>query len=845
MKQDLFNLDFYRWEIIFLSVIPALINFGILAYVTAKFQKTKTNIYFSIFVFLLGMWQLTDAFIRFSRSEETASAWLRTSEVFLIFIIPAGILFILRFTKWEKKTPPNLIFLLFLLPAVIFQILIQARFDSFTIISSKTIYWITNPNPTPFTITLLLWIMSGAVTMLVLLWTYFLKNKMNPFKRTQSLLLASGITLPVVGGILTEIFFPLILDLDTIPLAVPLMTAFSVTTFIAIKKYKILDFSPKHHWEQIILNEGLLIVDNNGVIMYANQTFCILTGYLSHEIDGKNANSIFLDVNIKFEHLIEDTTHRLPMQHEIELKTKTGEKKWVLVNSTPYIDSNGDITGSIAVLTDITILKNAEKELISNELRLKNAQKVANVGSWELEIETGKAIWSEEACRIYGLSSKERNQTFDSWLSFIHPEDLSDVLKEKKRARETLSHSSFKHRIICKDGAIKHIHSVSEFELNSDGNPVRLIGVCHDITKQVIAETAFIESEDRMTTFMNESLLCIYFVDPDTSKITYSNSAFQKLLGFTAQEIGSLLIYDFICHSKENIDTRLKEVITEGKISNGERQWKRKDGQIIHVLVSSFYVNRNGKKTVIVAAQDVTERKKAEEGLKLINQELETFIYRASHDLRGPLASIIGLANLSKLEIKDELALKYLGMIGTGTEKLDYTLTELVKAMEIRNIEEFNNKIDFEELVKEALVKFEYFPGYSRLKIDTDISIKKPFTSNKFILETIIQNLIENSIKYQNYSSQEPFLKIKITENTNGVNIMVSDNGLGIEKSIQNRIFEMYFRGSSDLKGSGLGLYLVKKGIEKLNGRIDLHSNQGEGATFSISLMEKRSFLLN
>jgi signal transduction histidine kinase len=263
------------------------------------------------------------------------------------------------------------------------------------------------------------------------------------------------------------------------------------------------------------------------------------------------------------------------------------------------------------------------------------------------------------------------------------------------------------------------------------------------------------------------------------------------------------------------------------------------------VLVSSYFVNKHGKGTVIVAAQDVTERKKTEEALKTTNQELETFIYRASHDLRGPLASIIGLANLSKLEIKDTLALKYLDMIGTGTEKLDYTLTELVKAMEIKNIENFSNVIDFESMIKEAIVKFEFFPGYSRLKIDIEISLEKIFTSNRFILETIIQNLVENAIKYQNYNCPEPFLKIKVSENEDGVDIVVQDNGLGIQKSIQKRIFEMYFRGASDLKGSGLGLYLVKKGVEKLNGIINLDSEKGEGAIFTIKLQSKYPVFLN
>jgi PAS domain S-box-containing protein len=847
MENNLFNLDFTRWEVILLSIVPATINFGILTYVLLVFQKTKTNIFFSIFVFLLGMWQITEGFMRLSLNINTVADWLRISEIFLIFVIPTGIFFVLRFAKWEKKAPVNLISLVFLFPAVFFFILVQGRYDSFTIFKSPTIYWLANPNPTFFTLLLLLWMSTGALLMLVLLWAFFLKNRKNALRRKQSLLLASGITIPVISGIVGELIFPLFLEYNNVPVTVPLMTVFSITSLIAIKKYKILDFSPKHHWDQIILNEGLLVIDNNDAIMYANKTFCRLTGYKLDEIEGKISYSLFFNStdHEKIKHIIDERKNKISSQYEIEIVTKTGEKKWLLVNGSPYIGSNGEVIGSIGVLTDITLIKNAEKELRTNELRLRNAQKVAHVGSWEMNFASNQSIWSEEACRIYGIPPEERVHSFEEWLSFIHPEDLSSVKKVIEKSQISSSNSSFKHRIICKDGTIKHISSASEFEFNDLGYPVGLIGICHDITDLITAKEAFIESEDRMTMFINDSLLCIYFIDPDTKKISFSNSAFAQLLDYSPEEMKSLQIYDIIDHPKNDVDAIIEEVIRAGKINNGESKWRKKNGQIIHVLLSSFYVNRNGKKTVIVAAQDVSERKKAEEALKVTNQELETFIYRASHDLRGPLASIIGLANLSKMEITDELALKYLDMIGTGTEKLDYTLTELVKAMEIRNIKDFNNEIDFETLLKEALLKFEFFPGYSRLKIKTDVSIKKPFVTNRIILETILQNLIENSIKYQNYNSTESFLKIRVSDHKDGITIVVEDNGIGIEKSIQSRIFEMYFRGSSELKGSGLGLYLVKKGIEKLNGRIDLNSNKGEGAIFIINLFSKNSYLSN
>lgn len=445
----------------------------------------------------------------------------------------------------------------------------------------------------------------------------------------------------------------------------------------------------------------------------------------------------------------------------------------------------------------------------------------------------------DEACRIYGIPLNDKDGlTYESWISHIHPDDLLNVQKEIQKSRVLFSTSSYQHRIVLKDGTIKHIHSVIKFEFNNQGIPIGLLGICHDITEQKLTEKALAENEIRMSTFISESLLCIFFVDPLTKKLIYTNSAFTNILGYTQEETRSLTVYDFIDRSKESIDARMDNVIGQRKIPNEEGQWKRKDGRIIQVLVSSFSQRVNDTDIIYVAAQDISERKKAEENMLATNKELETFIYKASHDLRAPLASIMGLVNVSKMELKDAASAKYLKMIDSLVQKLDYTLLELVKAMNIKNVEQFNDKIIFKELVSDVLNKFEYFKGYSRLQTSVDISFYNPFFANKPIIETILQNLIENAIKYQNYNIDNPFLKISIAEDPKGVKITVEDNGAGMDKAIQSHVFDMYFRGTQSSNGSGLGLYLVKKGVDKLKGEMKLDSAPGRGTTFTIILKQ-------
>jgi PAS domain S-box-containing protein len=169
----------------------------------------------------------------------------------------------------------------------------------------------------------------------------------------------------------------------------------------------------------------------------------------------------------------------------------------------------GKVIGSINILMNITRIKEMEAMLSQNHKRLKDAQQIAQVGSWELNFATGKSLWSDEACRMYGLSPRDNVHSYESWLSFIHPDDLNSVKERIAIAKQSLGISFMKHRIVCKDGTVKYIHSVSEYEFNEEGVPIGLFGICHDVTERHEAEQALIESEKRIRSFashLNETI---------------------------------------------------------------------------------------------------------------------------------------------------------------------------------------------------------------------------------------------------------------------------------------------------------------------------------------------------
>ena len=151
---------------------------------------------------------------------------------------------------------------------------------------------------------------------------------------------------------------------------------------------------------------------------------------------------------------------------------------------------------------DISERKKAEESLVQSESRLKEAQSIAHLGSWELIFETGMALWSDETCRIYGVSPEDNKHSYSSWKSFIHPDDLDLVLTMLNESNQVLSNNILSYRIIIKDGTIKHIDSECRFEFDQNGKPSILFGVIHDVTEIKLAKLQ-LERQNKELLFQN------------------------------------------------------------------------------------------------------------------------------------------------------------------------------------------------------------------------------------------------------------------------------------------------------------------------------------------------------
>jgi signal transduction histidine kinase len=221
--------------------------------------------------------------------------------------------------------------------------------------------------------------------------------------------------------------------------------------------------------------------------------------------------------------------------------------------------------------------------------------------------------------------------------------------------------------------------------------------------------------------------------------------------------------------------------------------------------------------------------------LKKSNMELDRFVYSVSHDLRAPLSSMLGVLQLIQSEVTDPSVLSDLGLLEGSIKKLDGFILDILDYSKNARLEIKKDRIAFDTIVADVLSHLKYM-GAGNPNIDIKVNIREDFIihSDKGRINIILNNLISNAIRYSNPAAARPFVEINIHTHTSGAIIAVKDNGIGISKDNQSKIFDIFYRVSGNSIGSGLGLYIVKEAINKLNGDIELISSPGEGSEFII-----------
>lgn len=495
---------------------------------------------------------------------------------------------------------------------------------------------------------------------------------------------------------------------------------------------------------------------------------------------------------------------------------------------------------------DLTLLRNKVKQL-TETLKIKEesekavrdqlqkyelAANGANDGLWDWNMITNEAFMSEPWKKMLGYTDEEVAETPFAWENLLHPDDRTEAM-DAFYGYIKGDHADYNvaFRLRHRDGSYRWINSKGTVLRDKAGKPYRISGSHTDITERKMAEEALIQSEQKYRNLFENSLVGMFRADVRTGEILEANGKAWEIFGMEPQK--GVILKDFFTDEEER-EATLKEILRNVIIENQELQVKRWDGCLLWVSLSACYYPKEGFLECVL--KDVTETKQNLLELQKVNFELDNFVYHASHDLRSPLRSILGLINILRIETNEKDKQNVVDMIEGSIKRLDNLVMDLLSMSRNNRINDAQASINFMNEINYSFTNFYHVADTQNLNITTQINHKIPFVSDLTRIRIILNNLISNAIKYRSYTRERSFIHIDVSVTEKEAVFAIEDNGEGIPASKLSSVFDMFVRASENSEGSGLGLYIVKNVLEKLQGTITIKSEENVGTKFVVTI---------
>jgi PAS domain S-box-containing protein len=503
-----------------------------------------------------------------------------------------------------------------------------------------------------------------------------------------------------------------------------------------------------------------------------------------------------------------------------------------------------------ATVRDITERKRAEEALQVSEANLLKAQEVAHIGSWYLDLVENKLVWSAENHRIFGVPEGTR-MSYEGFIEVVHPEDRGYVSRKWKAAIEGEPYD-IEHRLLI-DNEVKWVREKAELNLDDKRVPISAIGITQDITVRKKAEEALKESEERWQQIADNSNDFIMIIDTK-SVIQYIN---RLMPGLTMEQVIGSNITDWVPEDfRSTMVTCVEGVLRTGEIGWFESEYVASDGTVSKFESRVGPICTNGKITeLVVSAGDVTKRFNAEKEKETLYvqllqaQKMEaigTLAGGIAHDFNNILTVVKSLSSLALSKVPDDSPLKeYFTPIQCASDRGASLIQQLMIFAESRPPEVV--ELDINESIGGLL-------GMLSSLIDADISIEEKLGEGVWTvegdrgrLEQVVTNLILNAsdalvqggqieISTENVTvtKESPSMVGDMTPGKY-VRLSVEDDGIGMAPEVVDHIFEPFFTTKSPA-GTGLGLSVVYGIIKEMHGGIEVSSEPGLGAKFSVYL---------
>ncbi len=519
------------------------------------------------------------------------------------------------------------------------------------------------------------------------------------------------------------------------------------------------------------------------------------------------------------------------------------------ISFNPIRDRKKKVIGASVFCKDITKQKKIADKIAENEQLLDKVYNTAAIGIALIEENGDFLRVNKTYCQMYGYEEEEL--VGQPITLVVSPAQQSSVKENYKNFMRTGKYAPAIRKDICKNGMPVDV-LVTASQYTGEGGKVFGVFTIVDITEKLQAEKAIKENQKALSDAHKIAKLGGWEFNIHTGALIFSPESL-NIIGIETKDkeelhttIDEFLAYvvhpEDVALMKKHISKAIQHQNHPNYRDSFEYRLVSNDGKVYNIISYLRFKDRN-RGVIYGISQDITDRKKVVEKLKKqnlelkkVNGELDRFVYSVSHDLRSPLTSVLGLIQVIKQETDLGKIMHFLDLQEKSIHKLDNFIKDIIDLSKNARIEIHKEDIHFQQVIENIFEEQSFNKNADKIKRSISIQQNTPFISDSRRISVIFNNLISNAIRYANPQQKQPFVEVYINVKEHCAEIMVKDNGLGITNEHHDKIFDMFYRASDTISGSGLGLYIVKETLEKLNGTIRVKSESRKGTEFFLTI---------
>jgi len=534
------------------------------------------------------------------------------------------------------------------------------------------------------------------------------------------------------------------------------------------------------------------------------------------------------------------------INYDLYYERKDGKNYWLNFTLTP-VYNHSSVEGICITGKDITERKFAELRLTESNERFINASKATFDAIWDWNVKTKMLYLTEGYTELFGYKLENNKTEFTTWSERIHPEDKERVIQDRLNIINDENESNWKdeYRYIKADGSISYVADRGIL-LRNDTGAYRMIGAMQDVTKLKEEELRLKEVLKEKDSILESIGDAFFAVDNDWT-VTYWNSQAEKMLATAKKDIIGNNFWDVFPNSIDsesyiqyNRAIKNHEVIQFEDFYPVVSQWFEISAYPSSTGLSVYFKNITERKLSETNVKELYKSlEKQAKKLTVSNEELERFAYVTSHDLQEPLRMVTNFLQLLQKKYDqqlDETAQKYINFAVDGADRMKTLILDLLEFSRISSTVADHTIINLNNVIIKAKQALRASIDGSQAVIN--VQYLPSVCGNESQLSQLFQNLISNSIKYKN--GLTPVIDISYSETPIEWEFCIADNGIGIDEKFFEKIFIIFQRlhNKKDYPGTGIGLSICKKIVEKHAGKIWVESSQGQGSKFYFTILK-------